>query len=312
MTQAAEPKSSDRVLEIGTGSGYQAAIISPLVKDVYTIEIVEELGERAQKTLKRLGYKNVHVKIGDGFEGWAEHAPYDIILVTCSPEDVPRPLVDQLKEGGKLVIPVGERYQQTLYLMTKTDGELVREPLHPTLFVPMTGEAESRRSRLPDPQTITVVNGSFEADTEGKVGIPGWYYERQAEQVLVDGTSQQTHAIRFHNETPGRAAHLLQGLALDGRYISKIKIKARIRLKNVQKGPQEPMQPAIALSFYDSHRATVAERWLGPWTGTKEWHSVEGEVPVAKNVREAILRLGLFGGTGEFEVDEVALSKVNR
>jgi protein-L-isoaspartate(D-aspartate) O-methyltransferase len=312
MTQVAQPKPTDRVLEIGTGSGYQAAIISPLVKDVYTIEIVEELGERARKTLKRLGYENVHVKIGDGFKGWPEYAPFDIILVTCSPEDVPRPLIEQLQEGGKLVIPVGERYQQTLYLMTKKEGELVREPLHPTLFVPMTGEAEAQRVRQPDPQTVTVVNGSFEHDAEGSVGIPGWYYERQVAIVEISGASLQAHAIHFSNTSPGRASHLLQGLALDGRHVSKIKIKARIRFENVTKGPQEAMQPAVAMSFYDSHRATVSERWLGPWTGTKGWHTVEGEFPVGKNVREAILRLGLFGGTGEFFVDEVEITKVSR
>src|SRR5262245_29327016 len=116
MTQALDPQPTDRVLEIGTGSGYQAAVLSPLVKEVYTIEIVPELGRQAERTLKRLKYKNVFVKVGDGFQGWPEHAPFDKIIVTCSPEDVPQPLVDQLQEGGLMVIPVGERYQQTLYL----------------------------------------------------------------------------------------------------------------------------------------------------------------------------------------------------
>ena len=107
MTQKLDPQPTDKVLEIGTGSGYQAAVLSPLVKDVYTIEIVEPLGERARQTFKRLGYKNVHTKIGDGYQGWAEHAPFDKIIVTCSPEKVPAPLVEQLHEGGRMVIPVG-------------------------------------------------------------------------------------------------------------------------------------------------------------------------------------------------------------
>ena len=119
MTQEIDPQPTDRVLEIGTGSGYQAAMLSPLVKEVYTIEIVEPLGKRAARTLKRLGYKNVFAKVGDGYLGWPEAAPFDKIIVTCSPEKVPQPLVDQLKDGGLMIVPVGERYQQNLYLFRK-------------------------------------------------------------------------------------------------------------------------------------------------------------------------------------------------
>ena len=155
MTEAIEPEPTDKVLEIGTGSGYQAAVLSPLVSEVYTIEIVPELGEQAARDLSRLEYTNVHVRVGDGFKGWPEQAPFDAIIVTCSPESVPQPLVDQLREGGRMVIPVGERYQQTLYLMTKQDGKLVQRALRPTLFVPMTGRAEERREVLPDPASPT-------------------------------------------------------------------------------------------------------------------------------------------------------------
>ncbi len=150
MTEQLDPQPADRVLEIGTGSGYQAAVLSPLVRDVYTIEIQEALGKRADALLQRLGYKNVHRRIGDGYQGWPEAAPFDKIIVTCSPEQVPPALVEQLREGGRLIVPVGERFQQNLYLFRKTDGKLVGQALEPTMFVPMTGNAERQRLVKPD------------------------------------------------------------------------------------------------------------------------------------------------------------------
>src|SRR5262245_5692937 len=164
MTQALDPQPGDKVLEIGTGSGYQAAVLSPLVKDVYTIEIVEALGKSAEAKLKKLGYKNVHVKVGDGYLGWPEHAPFNKIIVTCSPENVPQPLIQQLADGGLMIVPVGERYSQTLYMLRKKGEKLESEALLPTLFVPMTGKAEEQRGKLPDPANPKVVNGSFEQD----------------------------------------------------------------------------------------------------------------------------------------------------
>lgn len=142
MTEVLDPKPTDRVFEVGTGSGYQASILSRLVKDVYSVEIHKELGERAAKVIKSLGYDNIHTKVGDGYAGWPEHAPFDAIIVTCAPEKVPPPLFEQLKEGGKLVIPIGNRYNQAVYLMEKRNGELVGKKLKPTLFVPMTGRAQ--------------------------------------------------------------------------------------------------------------------------------------------------------------------------
>lgn len=142
MTETLDPKPTDTVFEVGTGSGYQASILSRLVKDVYSVEIHKELGERAAKVIKSLGYTNVHTRVGDGYAGWPEHAPFDAIIVTCAPEKVPPPLFEQLKEGGKLVIPIGDRYNQAVYLMEKRDGKLVGRKLKPTLFVPMTGRAQ--------------------------------------------------------------------------------------------------------------------------------------------------------------------------
>src|SRR6056297_2640284 len=180
MTEALDPQPTDKVLEIGTGSGYQAAVLSPLVAEVYTIEIVRPLGEKAARVLAELEYDNVSAKVGDGFLGWPEAAPFDKIIVTCSPESIPQPLVDQLREGGQMIIPVGERYQQTLYRMIKKDGKLERQPLRPTLFVPMTGEAEESRQLQPDPANPQVVNGDFEqvsqrsGDDELVGYVPGW------------------------------------------------------------------------------------------------------------------------------------------
>jgi len=144
MTEQLRPKASDRVLEIGTGSGYQAAILAGLVKDVYTIEIIEALAKDAEATLQRLGYKNVHVRVGDGYRGWPEHAPFDAITVTCAPDHVPQPLIDQLKEGGRMIIPVGGFGNQELYLLEKKNGQLQRRSVLPVRFVPMAGEAQKK------------------------------------------------------------------------------------------------------------------------------------------------------------------------
>jgi protein-L-isoaspartate(D-aspartate) O-methyltransferase len=141
MTEQLHPSNGDRVLEIGTGSGYQAAILSELVAEVYSIEIIEPLAKTAEATLQRLGYKNVFVKVGDGYKGWPEHTPFDAITVTCAPDHVPQPLIDQLKEGGRMIIPVGSFGDQELYLLEKKNGQLQRSAVLPVRFVPMAGEA---------------------------------------------------------------------------------------------------------------------------------------------------------------------------
>jgi len=146
MTQLLEPENGQKILEIGTGSGYQAAVLAEMDAEVYTIEIVPELGNRAKNTLRELGYTNVHVNIGDGYAGWPEHAPFDRIIVTCAPEDVPAPLVEQLKPGGKIVIPIGaENEVQFLVVLRKTEkGRLIRDLKYPVRFVPMTGKAQEK------------------------------------------------------------------------------------------------------------------------------------------------------------------------
>jgi protein-L-isoaspartate(D-aspartate) O-methyltransferase len=139
MTEVLDPKPTDRVYEVGTGSGYQSAILSRIVKDVYSVEIHAPLSKRATAVHKEVGYTNIHTRVGDGYEGWPEAAPFDKIIVTCAPTKIPQPLIDQLKEGGRIVIPIGERFDQVVYAGDKHDGKVKLKPLKPTLFVPMTG-----------------------------------------------------------------------------------------------------------------------------------------------------------------------------
>jgi protein-L-isoaspartate(D-aspartate) O-methyltransferase len=141
MSEILEVKNGDRILEIGTGSGYQAAVLAEMGAEVYSIEIVDALATRADKDLKTLGYK-IHVRSGDGYKGWPEFAPFDAIIVTCSPSAIPKPLVEQLKEGGRMAIPVGGSGVQELLLLEKrSDGSMKRTSVAPVRFVPMTGEA---------------------------------------------------------------------------------------------------------------------------------------------------------------------------
>lgn len=143
MTELVTPEATDKVLEIGTGSGYQAAILSVLVEEVYTIELIPELAEAAKLRLARLGYDNVHVRCGDGFLGWPEVAPFDAIVITCAPPEVPQPLIEQLADGGRLVVPLGEDFQM-LTLFMKREGELTQISIVPVRFVPMKGMIEEK------------------------------------------------------------------------------------------------------------------------------------------------------------------------
>lgn len=137
MTEMLDPKPADRVLEIGTGSGYQAAVLAKLVKHVYTIEIVEPLGRQAQERLASLGYRNITVKIGDGYLGWPEEAPFDKILLTAAPPDVPQKLIEQLRPGGRLVAPVGAGWQELVVIDKDAKGNVRRRTEFPVMFVPM-------------------------------------------------------------------------------------------------------------------------------------------------------------------------------
>ncbi|MEX0936551.1 MAG: protein-L-isoaspartate(D-aspartate) O-methyltransferase [Pirellulales bacterium] len=313
MTEQIDPQPTDRVLEIGTGSGYQAAVLSPLVKEVYTIEIVESLGERAAKTLRRLDYENVHPRIGDGFLGWPEHAPFDKIIVTCSPEDVPQPLVDQLAEGGLMIVPVGERYQQVLYRFAKKDGKLERQALRPTLFVPMTGQAEVARDVQPNPTNPTLVNGGFESLLEGGESPSGWHYQRQL--TLVEDPEQAREGqnyITLRNAEPGRGSRALQGFAIDGRAVALLEVSASVRGNSLQPGQDRRQMPSLMVTFYDDSRAMIGHGGLGPWVGTFDWRRDATRVVVPPNAREAIFRLDMLGAVGEIAFDDLQMRVVPR
>jgi protein-L-isoaspartate(D-aspartate) O-methyltransferase len=148
MTYHLHLKPEEKVLEIGTGSGYQAAVLAELVSGVYSIEIIEELARTAHERLRQLGYTNVWVKSGDGFYGWEEHAPYDAIMVTCAAPTIPEHLVEQLGEGGRMILPLGgEPFHQSLTVLTKRAGRIEKQLISDVVFVPMTGEIEKEEGK---------------------------------------------------------------------------------------------------------------------------------------------------------------------
>jgi protein-L-isoaspartate(D-aspartate) O-methyltransferase len=306
MTEVLDPQPTDRVLEIGTGSGYQAAVLSGLVQDVYTIEIVEPLGRRSAALLKRLGYKNVHCRIGDGYLGWPEQAPFDKIIVTCSPEDVPAPLVEQLKEGGKMIIPLGERYQQVFYLFEKREGKLERTQLLPALFVPMTGKMEDLRQKQPDPLRPQFVNGSFELDENGDGLADGWHYQRRS--TLVPDAAAGEQSICFENHVAGRSAHMLQAMAIDGSKLRQLTLHWSMKSAGIKEGRTPQEAPGIFIYFFNEQRIPFDRLFIGPWlTDVPEWQQRSHTFRVPPNTREVIIRAGLNEATGRLWLDDFRL-----
>lgn len=310
MTETLGVEPEHRVLEIGTGSGYQAAILATIAKDVYSIEIVESLAESAGERLDELGYKNVHVKHGDGYKGWPDVAPFDRIIVTCSPESVPEPLITQLKEGGRMIIPIGERYQQSFFLLKKVDGALVEEKLVPTLFVPMTGGAEEIRRIKPNPNRPLVVNGGFEIDANGDGRIDGWHYQRQSEMCSEDPMGG-SFCHRFKNSVPGEMSQILQGTGINGRSLGAIDVSIWARTDTVITAAGE--NPAgLVVHFYDSVRREVGTQIVFVWRGTENWQQFRRRVRVPATAREMIVRIGLNGSLGTLDVDSFQFAGVSK
>lgn len=311
MTETIDPQPTDSVLEIGTGSGYQAAILSKVVKDVYTIEIVEPLGTKAAATLKLLDYKNVHCKIGDGYKGWPEHAPFDKIIVTCSPENIPVPLVEQLKEGGKMIIPLGERYQQVFHLLEKKDGKLEQKKLIPTLFVPMTGRSEELREVQPDPKNPQIVNGGFENSTLTEGQADGWHYQRRG-TLMRDNAPEGKQYIAFENNEPGRSAHALQANAVDGSVVGEIEFSCRVKTQDIHQGNLSGELPGFSVHFFDARRVPIGTATVGPWLAYSDWTKVSKTIPIPAAAREMIYQVGLNGATGTVSVDDMVVKGVAR
>ncbi len=306
MTEQLEPQPTDRVLEIGTGSGYQAAVLSRLVKDVYTIEIHEPLAKRAEQALRRVGYGNVHTRCGDGFRGWPEAAPFDKIIVTCSPEKVPAPLAEQLREGGRMLIPVGESFQQNLCVLIKQHGKLTLAAKKPTYFVPMTGKAESFRSDGELGPLTPLANGDFDQVVEP--GVPAaWYYVRQATLEPGGASGGQGQFIRFDNRVPGRRSHVLQSIGVDGRSVSQLTVRTWVKARDIE--PTNKSDPRdggkLYVSFFDADRQTVGEQIVGLWRGSFDWRRQSGVVKVPPTAMGATIAVGLFGATGELCCDDI-------
>jgi protein-L-isoaspartate(D-aspartate) O-methyltransferase len=300
-------RATNKVLEIGTGSGSQAAVLSRLVQHVYTIEIVGSLSRRAAVTLQRLGYRNVHARSGDGFQGWPQSAPFDKIIVTCSPENVPQPLIEQLKEGGTMIIPVGQRYQQTRYLFQKVDGKLVAETIEPTMFVPMTGAAEDQRRVKPDPAKPSLVNGGFEEPLPTRNEPAGWYYVRLAQRLNRPDAPEGQACLVLSNSTPGRQAQALQALGVDGERVAELEVDFWVRTQDVKAGQSPDQLPRFLVTYYDSERVPIGQAVVGPWSGNQPWTKQHARMVVPHSARMGVVMLCLLGGTGEIDFDGLEL-----
>jgi protein-L-isoaspartate(D-aspartate) O-methyltransferase len=311
MTEKIEPQATDRVLEIGTGSGYQAAVLSPIVDQVYTIEIVEPLGRKATEVLRRLGYDNVFTLVGDGYKGWPDKAPFDKIIVTCSPDHIPQPLIDQLKDGGIMIIPVGERYQQSFYLVRKVDGKLEKERLLGTFFVPMTGEAERQRRDNPDGTAPSISNGGFEEGADSEGGPESWYYQRGVKLEDKDAPEGK-HYVVYSNSDPGHLTHSNQGFAVDGRRVELLELQFSVKTERVRAGPKPEQSPGVAITFFDRNRSFVGTSRAGPFEGTSPWTEKHERLPVPRTAQDAVVMIGLNGGTGQIAFDDFRMTPVLR
>jgi len=209
-----------------------------------------------------------------------------------------------------MVVPVGQRYQQVLVRLRKERGKLVRESLRTTLFVPMTGHAEQSRRIRPDPVHPMVQNGDFERPLPKNGFLEGWYYQRQMTLEMDPSAPSGEHFITFKNTDPGRSAHLLQGIPIDGTRVQRVRLSGWVKTHQIRPGSHSHEVPMIAVSFYDERRNDLGFRILGPFLGDRDWHQIQKKVTVPRAARELILRVGLFGATGNASFDNLRIEKL--
>ncbi len=327
MTEQLDPQPDDKVLEIGTGSGFQAAVLSPLVKDVYTIEIVKPLGERAARTLKRLKYANVHTKIGDGFAGWAEHAPFDKIIVTCSPEKVPDGTRGRAKRrrppdrSGRRALSADAVLVQEGGRQTRLDGVAAdaicandrlgrgrpRNQAGPGQ--PARRQRQFRRARhqsatqeiVPEPQAVLP---SKPADDEAPKPV-GWHYQRQLELVEAKDAPDGQHYVRFANSDPGGPAAPCREWRSTAAKFTRLEFPYGFARHRRPRRPQRGRGAGFGSDLLRRKPGQVGHAWLGPWKGTFGWRRESEVIAVPPLAREAVLRIGLHGGVGEVSFDDI-------
>ncbi|MCA8995783.1 MAG: protein-L-isoaspartate(D-aspartate) O-methyltransferase, partial [Planctomycetaceae bacterium] len=211
--------------------------------------------------------------------------------------------------GGRMIIPLGERYQQVFHLFEKKNGQLVRTKLLPTLFVPMTGQMEELRDKLPDGGNPQFANGSFEVDDNGDDLADGWHYQRRS--TLSDDALEGKVALMFENTEPGRGAHVLQGMAIDGTKVSQIRVGWGIKSDNIRRGRTSTEVPGMVIYFFDQQRIPFDRITVGPWLADEpEWKRSSVVIDVPKGAREAIVQIGLNGATGTLSLGDLSLVPV--
>ena len=211
-----------------------------------------------------------------------------------------------------IVVPIGERHQQTLYQMIKTNGKMVQKALRPTLFVAMTGTAEDNRQVIPDPSNPVLINGAFEDGLDENGFVKGWYYQRQLEEISTGNIPQGQTYVQFENKVPGQQAHLMQAVAIDGKRVPVVNFSAQVATANVIQGLHPRDVADVVLTFYDESQKDISTTFMGPFIGTADWEEVSQQIRVPLSAKMVIVRIGLFGSTGVAKFDDVQLSAENK
>ena len=307
MTEQLHPQPTDKVLEIGTGSGYQAAVLSGLVAEVYSIEIVEKLGQRAAKTLSRLGYDNVKTKIGDGYQGWPEHAPFDKIIVTCSPEKVPKPLVEQL-QGGR---PPGGSPRAAVPAnpvpVHEGQGSPPGRAFAADVLRADDGPSRARAGRAGR-------GGRARVGQRRLPGRPGRSAGRLVLRPPGQGRKQRPDVRWQVPHIPERRRRAARPGLASGRprwpQAREVEISLWVRGERLQPGSLPGQHPGLVIVFFNTNREAIFREGIGPWSGTFDWVEKRLRMKVPTTARLASVEVGLWGATGQVSVGPIALKVV--